>query len=222
MTSDLGWQSEISEDSSQSDADILSSKLNYYKNLLGEMFDLSTSIPSSSLRDLLGAALTAARKLTTSDAGSIYLIDRSSPFHTVCFELSQNDSQPDRSLVNFAVPLNQNSIVGHVAVTGEIINLSDANDLPADAAYHHHKTFDIDIEYVTLSVLAVPMFNSENITSGVLQLINRKNQDVLLTLENVHEVTLAYSDLDQKLLEAIAQQIAPYIERYIQTTNLNF
>jgi GAF domain-containing protein len=214
MTSDLGWQPEISSDPSHPNPDVLSRQLNYYKTLLGDLSDLST--PSdNNLRNILELALVAARRLTASDAGSIYLIDRSSSFHMVCFEVSQNDSQPDRSLVNFAVPLNQNSIVGYVALTGETLNLSDAHDLPDGAGYHHHKTFDVDIEYRTRSVLAVPMFDEENMTIGVLQLINRKNQDILITAENVHKVTVAYSDLDEKLLQAIAFQIAPYVQRQL-------
>jgi GAF domain-containing protein len=216
MTSDLGWQPEISSDLSHTNPDALSRQLTYYKSLLGDLSILSTSPSNNNLRNILEAALIAARKLTASDAGSIYLIDRSSSFHTVCFEVSQNDSQPDRSLVNFAVPLNQSSIVGYVALTGETLNLSDAHDLPDGARYHHHKTFDVDIEYCTRSVLAVPMFDEENRTIGVLQLINRKNQDILITAENVQEVTVAYSDLDEKLLEAIACQIAPYVKQHLK------
>lgn len=115
--------------------------------------------------------------------------------------------------MNFAVPLNQDSIVGYVALTGETLNLSDAHDLPEDASYCHHKTFDYDIEYHTRSVLAVPMFDSQKRTIGVFQLINRKVQDISITKENVQEITLAYSAFDEKLLRSIASQVSLYIER---------
>lgn len=111
------------------------------------------------------------------------------------------------------MPLNQDSIVGYVALTGEILNLSDVHDLPYEAKYRHHKTFDYDIEYHTRSVLAVPMFDSQRRTLGVFQLINRKVQDISLTMENVQDMTIAYSDLDEKLLRAIASQASIYIER---------
>lgn len=213
MTPDLGWQPETSEDISTSNPQIVE-QLHYYKCLLDDLLSLSLSLSSSNdLRDFLGSALTTTRKMTASDAGSIYLIDRSTSVHTVCFEVSQNDSQPDRSLVNFAVPLNQDSIVGYVAMTGETLNLSDAHDLPNDALYRHHKTFDYDIEYHTRSVLAVPMFDSQKRTIGVFQLINRKVQNISITMENVQEITLAYAGLDEKLLKAIASQISLYIER---------
>jgi GAF domain-containing protein len=213
MTPNLGGQTETSDDLSYANTQVLE-QLNSYKSLLDHLLELSVSLSSNNdLRSFLEYALATARKMTASDAGSIYLIDRSTPVHTVCFEVSQNDSQPERSLVNFAVPLNQDSIVGYVALTGEILNLSDAHDLPQDARYRHHKTFDYDIEYHTRSVLAVPMFDSQKRTIGVFQLINRKVQDISITMENVQEITLAYSDLDEKLLRAISSQVSIYIER---------
>ncbi|PZV18304.1 MAG: hypothetical protein DCF20_04470 [Pseudanabaena sp.] len=213
MTPDLGWQPETSEDIPPSNLQVLE-QLHYYKCLLDDLLTLSISLSSThDLRVLLESALSTTRKITSSDAGSIYLIDRSAPVHTVCFEVAQNDSQPDRSLVSFAVPLNQDSIVGYVAMTGETLNISDVHNLPDDVIYQHHKTFDCDIEYHTRSVLAVPLFDSQERTIGVFQLINRKVKDISITTENVQEMTLAYSGLDEKLLKAIASQISLYIER---------
>ena len=214
MTPDLGWPPEASENSSLSNHQILVEQLHYYQCLLDDLMSFSMSLSSTNdLRTFLESALEVTRKITASDAGSIYLIDRSTAVHTVCFEVSQNDSQPDRSLVNFAVPLNQDSIVGYVAMTGETLSLSDAHDLPDNAKYKHHKTFDYDIEYRTRSVLAVPMFDSQKSTIGVFQLINRKVKDIAITMDNVQETTIAYSGFDEKLLGAITSQISLYIER---------
>jgi GAF domain-containing protein len=213
MTPNLGWQPETSEDISPSNL-LIFEQLHYYRCLLDDLLALSMSLSSTNdLKDFLESALATTRKMTTSDAGSIYLIDRSAPIHTVCFEVAQNDSQPERSLVNFAVPLNQDSIVGYVAMTGETLNLSDAHNLPDGALYQHHKTFDYDLEYHTRSVLAVPLFDAQKSTIGVFQLINRKIQNIAITSENVQEITLAYSALDEQLLKAIASQISLYIER---------
>lgn len=213
MTSDLDKQIEVTEGLSAS-PELLIEQMDYYKWLLDALLDLALSLSNTDdLRAFLASVLDTTRKITRSDAGSIYLIDRSTSIHTVCFEVSQNFSQPDRSLVNFAVPLNQDSIVGYVALTGETLNLSDVHDLPKDARYRHHKTFDYDIEYRTRSVLVAPMFDSQKRTIGVFQLINRKVQDISITPENVQEITLAYSALDEKLLQAIASQVALYIER---------
>ena len=213
MNPDLGWQPETSKNLSASTSQLLE-QLHDYKCLLDDLLAFSMSLSNTNdLKAFLESALMTTRKMTASDAGSIYLTDRSTNVHTVCFEVSQNDSQPERSLVSFAVPLNQDSIVGYVALTGETLNLSDAHQLPNDARYRHHKTFDYDIEYHTRSVLAVPMFDSQKRTIGVFQLINRKVQDISITKDNVQEITLAYSALDEKLLRAIACQISLYIER---------
>ena len=209
----IGWQPEIPEDLFPSSPQFLE-QLHYYKGLLNGLLDLAILLNHpDDLRLCLGKVLDITRKITASDAGSIYLIDRSTPVHTVCFEVSQNDSQPDRSLVNFAVPLNQDSIVGYVALTGKTLNLSDVHDLPDDAEYRHHPTFDFDIDYHTRSVLAVPIFDSQKSTLGVFQLINRKVQDISITSNNAHEVTQPYSSLDEKLLKAISSQVSLYIER---------
>ena len=218
MTPNLGLPPETTEDLPHSNPQSLNNQvleqIRDYESLLEHLIALSLSLSgNNNLRAFLESALTRCRKMTSSDAGSIYLIDRSTPVHTVCFEVSQNDSQPERSLVSFAVPLNRDSIVGYAALTGEILNLSDAHNLPDDAEFRHHKTFDYDIEYHTRSVLAVPMFDSQNRTIGVFQLINRKTQDVVITKVNVQEVTLAYSNIDEKLLQAIASQVSVYIER---------
>jgi GAF domain-containing protein len=57
------------------------------------------------------------------------------------------------------------------------------------------------------------MFDWQKSTIGVFQLINRKVKDISITAENVQEITLAYSALDEKLLKAIAYQVSVYIER---------
>ena len=215
MNPDLGWQPETSEGAKRPPhSQSIVEQLQSYQNLLDALLILSSYLCNAqNVRDCLQSTLTLTRKMLRSDDGSIYLIDRSTPVHTVCFEVSQNDSQPERSLVNFAVPLNKDSIVGYVALTGKHINLADVHNLPNDAEYRHHKTFDHDIEYHTRSVIAVPIFNSQNQTIGVFQLINRKEQDVAITLDNVSVVTKTFSHLDMRVLQAIACQLSLYIER---------
>jgi hypothetical protein len=214
MNPDLGWQPEISEEAEQSLPHHIAEQLEDHQQLLDGLLVLSGSLrDAQNVRDCLESTLTLTRKMLRSDAGSIYLIDRTTPVHTVCFEVSQNDSQPNRSLVNFAVPLNKDSIVGYVALTGKNINLADVHDLPDDAEYRHHKTFDYDIDYYTRSVVAVPIFSFQNQTIGVFQLINRKDQDISITSDNAHAVTKPFSTLDMRVLQAITCQLSLYIDR---------
>ncbi len=168
----------------------------------------------SDLDQLLEILLSACRKITYSDAGSIYLVDRSEPIHTVCFKIAQNDSQPDRSLNAFAVPVSAQSLVGYVALTGKSLNLPDAHELPEDSPFSHHRTFDEDISYRTRSVVVIPMHDSEARVMGVMQLINRKvRRDVHLTPENTLALTKPYSSWEESVVWAFASQAALVIER---------
>ncbi len=122
---------------------------------------------------LLELVLTQARALTQADAGSLYLVEPSGSRDQLRFALAQNDS------VRFdfrqtTLPLNDTSIAGYVARTGEPVNLPDASRLPAGAPYRFDDEFDRRHGYATRSLLTVPMRTPAGRTIGVLQLINRK------------------------------------------------
>src|SRR5262249_40696507 len=105
---------------------------------------------------LLEAILTRARRLTTADAGSLYLVTPPESPDTLQFVLAQNDS------VRFefreaVLPLAHASIAGFVARTGNVVNVGEAREIPPDAPYRFDAEFDERIGYRTRSILAVPM-----------------------------------------------------------------
>jgi GAF domain-containing protein len=167
------------------------------------------------LVDLMSLILATSREITCSDAGSMYVIDRFDPNHTVVrFLVAQNDSQPERTLSNFALPLNHDSLVGYVALTKQSLNIPDAQSIPDSAPYRHHRSFDQDIEYVTRSVVVVPMQNSQGEVIGVMQLINRKiNSEMKITIDNASEVTQPFSEWEVGVVRSLANQAALVIER---------
>jgi GAF domain-containing protein len=169
----------------------------------------------SDLQDILNLILLKAREITTSDAGSFYLIDQESPSPAICFEVSQNSSQPERSLVDFAVPMTKETLVGYVAITGKVLNIPNVYSIPEDAPYHHHQTFDEDISYRACSVVVLPMRNSEGVVFGVMQLINRKlSPDIILTPANAQEMTQPYSLWEEKILRSLVSQATLFVEHY--------
>src|SRR3989442_1639707 len=91
----------------------------------------------------------------------------------VRFALAQNDSVkiPFRATT---LPLTNDSVAGHVALTGKILNLEDAYAPPPGAPYHINPAFDEQTGYRTRSTLVVPMRTPQGETIGVLQLINCK------------------------------------------------
>jgi len=125
-------------------------------------------------RDLIETILTKAREITQSDAGSLYLVEEA-PDGTrdLRFVLAQNDSV-DIPFRTTRLPLTSESVAGHVALTGEILNLEDAYRPPPGAPFHINRSFDEETGYRTRSMLVVPMRTPQNETIGALQLINCK------------------------------------------------
>ncbi|KPQ37447.1 MAG: HD-GYP domain [Phormidium sp. OSCR] len=184
--------------------------------VIEQLFDIGAALSSRyDLGELLDLILCKSREITGSDAGSLYLVDRSCPeFPVLLFKAAQNDSRPAVSFREFAMPLTKQSIAGYVALTGELLNLPDAYHPPEDAPYHFNRNFDVDIGYRTRSMLAVPMRNRHGDTIGVLQLLNRKRQaDLILRPENVVEATLPYRSWECRVVQFLASQAGISIER---------
>lgn len=184
-------------------------------DLIEQLLAIGTALSGTyQLEELLNLILTKSREITCSDAGSVYLIDRSDPAPHLQFKVAQNASLPSLSFREFAVPLSPNSLAGYVALTGTSLNIPDAYNLPEGVPYQIDRSFDQNTGYRTCSVLVLPMQNQERETIGVLQLINRKvKADILLTDANALAITQPYSDLEERILRSLASQAAISIER---------
>lgn len=189
---------------------------------------------------LLELILTKARELTGSDAGSIYIVENvasgrvqqsllfgGSPQNQVPgvhaldetvgqqlrFKLAQNDTVevPFREIT---MEIDEHSIAGYVALTGEIVNIEDAYQLPAGVPYSINSRFDQDSGYRTRSILAVPIRNQKEQVLGVLQLINAKRAfgARLDSLEAVDAYVVPYSARQQEIVLSLASQAAVAFE----------
>ena len=125
---------------------------------------------------LLGLILSHARRVTESDAGSLYLVERDEQGAPVRlrFAHSQNHSLPSLPFSSFAVPIDHSSLAGYAAVTGEPLVIGDVYLLPDGATYRQNRSFDETTGYRTKSMLVLPMKTHRDEIIGVLQLINRK------------------------------------------------
>ena len=129
------------------------------------------------LMTLLAMILSQARRMTGSDAGSLYLVERDADHSApvaLRFKLAQNESLPGISLAEFSVPVDDTSLAGHAARTGQPLVIDDAADLPDGAGYRVNRSFDERFGYRTKSMLVIPMRSHRDEIVGVLQLINRK------------------------------------------------
>lgn len=183
--------------------------------LIEKLLAIGTALSGSyDLGELLNLILSKSREITCSDAGSVYLVDRSDEAPKLIFKAAQNDSIPAASFREFAMPVTPNSLAGYVALTGESLILSDAYHLPKAVPYQLDRNFDRDFAYRTRSVLVLPMLNQEGEITGVLQLINRKIQpNIALDENNTLELTQPYSEWEERIVRSLASQAAISIER---------
>ena len=164
---------------------------------------------------LLGLILTQARRLTTSDAGSLYLVeegeDGSEHLH---FLLAQNDTLPDLPNPDFFLSLDTTSVAGYVGSTGETLVLDDAYEIPEDRPYSFNRGFDESVGYRGKSMLVVPMMDHRDKVVGVLQLINRKRDPSgkIRDDASANANVVPYSQRDVELVQGLAGQAAVSIE----------
>ncbi len=163
---------------------------------------------------LLELILTKARGITRSDAGSIYLVEETDQGgRQLRFKLTQNDSVRV-PFTEFALAMNEDSVAGYVALTGEVVVLDDAYLIPRDYRFRINRDFDTHIGYRTKSMLVVAMKTPENEVTGVLQLINCKRDPArpFSSPEAVEREALPYSSASRDLAESLASQAAVALE----------
>ena len=164
---------------------------------------------------LLDLILSQSRRITQSDAGSLYLVERSEEvLKRLRFRHAQNDSKPEARFVEFTIPVDRTSLAGYCAVTGDPLKIDDAYFLAPDAEYKFNRSFDERYGYRTKSTLVIPMKDHKEEIVGVLQLINRKRnfEAVLSTPADVDRQVVPYSNHTIDLATALAGQAAVAIE----------
>jgi GAF domain-containing protein len=144
--------------------------------LLKELIQIGISLTSE--RDLVslpGRILTEARRFTHAEAGTLYLRDGD----RLRFGAVQNDvlerrlgEQEMRRLFLSDLPLSERSLAGYVALSRDVLRLSDAYEIPTDRPYAFNPAIDSLTGYRTRSVLAVPLQEPMGNVVGVFQLIN--------------------------------------------------
>jgi len=129
------------------------------------------------------------------------------------FKLAQNDSVqiPFRE---HTMEISARSIAGHVAQTGDVVNIPDAYHMPDDVPYSINRKFDEDSGYRTKSILAVPMRNQKDEIVGVVQLINAKRNwnGKLLKIADVVSNVVPFASRQQEIIQSLASQAAVALE----------
>lgn len=141
------------------------------EKMLGEIQDVDV---------LLERILTEARSIVHADAGSIYVVDSGN----LKIKYAQNDTQlkslaPGDKLpyTFFSFPINEKSIAGYVAYSGQVLNIDDAYEIPSDKPYKFNQTTDKTTEYRTKSIYTIPLKTPIGKLLGILQIINAQNEN---------------------------------------------
>lgn len=144
--------------------------------LLKELIQIGIGLTSEHDLALLPERIvTEARRFTHAEAGTLYLRDGD----RLRFAVVQNDvlarrlgEQEMRRLFQSDLSLSKPSLAGHVALSRDILRLSDAYDIPPDRPYAFNRAFDAQTGYRTRSVLVAPLMEPTGNVIGVFQLIN--------------------------------------------------
>lgn len=160
---------------------------------------------------LLEQILSYARKITSADAGSIYIK------HGDMLEIqyAQNATKekelaPGQKLIYnyFTIPVNKASIAGYVATEKKPLNIPDYYDIPPNVPYSHNTKYDTDSGYYTQSMFTIPLISTSGECMGVLQIINKKGPGKKI---------VAFDEIDAQLIKHFANTAIIALERALLT-----
>ena len=163
---------------------------------------------------LMEHILRQARRFVNADAGSIYIVED----RTLQFTYTQNDTLQKRLAIGdkliystFTLPINEQSIAGYTAETGQPLNIPDVYSIEPTEPYRFSKEFDKASKYKTQSVLAIPLKSARGNLLGILQIINAQDVDRQI---------IPFSDKDEKMMMHFASIAAVALERAQMTRSM--
>ena len=194
------------------------------QNLNKELLSIGIALSAERNNDkLLDDILFKIRQITKADAGSLYLLEKveNSDEQNMLFKIAHNDSNPS-DFTEFRMSLNTQSIAGYVAVTSSILNIPDVYTISATEPYHFNNSYDVATDYLSRSMLTVPMLDHHENIIGVIQLINRKKcfDKVLENASDVDEYVEAFDNEDENIVLSLASQAAVALENNILYTEI--
>ena len=185
--------------------------------LLEELVEIGLALTSErDLYALLDRILEAARRLTRAEAGTLFLREGDH----LRFAVVQNDFlqrklgtlEMQQRLQAEPLRLTEPSLAGHVAQTGEVINVADAYAIGVHETRALNQRFDVTSDYSTRSVLVVPLQDLTGGIVGVLELLNALDDSGAI---------VPFDPDYEKLVRALASQAAVAI-RNARLEDLSF
>ena len=192
-----------------------------YRSLVDIGVALSSEKEVSRILDLI---LAKALETTEADAASISLIENikidsiASQSSIPVLRYHRNANRNSQKLLHDQVlTIDDSSIAGYVAQTGQIVKVDDCYKLAKDSPFKFNPEVDQETKYRTISMLSVPMVGANGKVRGVLQILNKirpdSASDVNRHLPIDHEVDVVpFTDEDVELMRVFASQASVAIE----------
>jgi GAF domain-containing protein len=144
------------------------------------------------LDQLLERIVEEAMSLTEADGASLYLRHGDAlEFHT-----SRNRTLEvrgpevmERLFQRFEVHVDETSMAGWCALTGEILNIPDVQT-SNDPRFRYNASFDQRAGYQSHSMLAAPLLDRNNQAVGVIQLWNAMSQGSIIPFDGTAEMLI--------------------------------
>jgi HD-GYP domain-containing protein (c-di-GMP phosphodiesterase class II) len=177
------------------------------------------------IQSLLAIILRRACEVTSSDAGSVYIVEGHEEDLTkrkLRFAVSQNESRNVQS-AGFTMQVAASSIVGSCVLSGVPINVPDLYKLDEPGVgnnqwgFVHDRSFDDKYLYQGRSVLAVPMISARDEVIGVIQLINKRAKGFIQLQDpsDFEDGVVPFDDISEKYVSALASQAGIALENVL-------
>lgn len=193
-----------------------------YKSLVDIGIALSSEKEIGRILDLI---LEKALETTEADSASISLtenikidsIGTTGQKHFTVLRFHRNaNRQAKQTLRDKVMTLDDSSIAGYVAMTGQSVRVDDCYAIPPEAPIKFSPQVDEETGYKTVSMLTIPMKSSNGKVRGVLQILNKVKSGTPSSLTRGQKIAIddiiPFSDEDQKLMEVFASQASVAIE----------
>jgi HD-GYP domain-containing protein (c-di-GMP phosphodiesterase class II) len=137
---------------------------------------------SGGIDDLISDILTEMREATFAEAASIYVADGDIlRFVYVQNEVLGNTEKMDNIYLGRTIEINNNSMCGYVAMNMKPLVVGDARAECSGAEFSINDEYDRNAKYSTVSAITVPIFDEDKRLAGVLQLINHKDDNGVIS-----------------------------------------
>ena len=146
-----------------------SNKVNIYEQLIEAGLFLSEE---RDLNVLLGKVVEIALAISHADACSLYVIQDNMLEFKIARNLTLEKREQFFPTQSFHLALNSNTVAGHVAVSGEILNIPDVKNIPGTYPFKFDSSSDKKVNYSSKSMLVLPLKGNVEGVVGVLQMIN--------------------------------------------------